>query len=180
MSGMPPPPELHFEGEGVLFGFVASDQFDGYNQDQPDRSGTPPPTLEMATLDPNVTEIANMTESAAIDALELALEQHPDANTSSLPPPPPPMDDPSDPPPSIDSDFRMPDVRGPSPAMQHTEVPPPAFPLPVDQDGNAHRPPSSHGPSHGPGHAPPPYAVPDNAHASEDHQHVARPPPYVG
>ncbi|THH34053.1 hypothetical protein EUX98_g9 [Antrodiella citrinella] len=172
----PPPPELRFEGEGVLFGFAPSDQFDGYNQEQVDRAGTPPPTLEMATLDPDVTELATMTEGA-IGALEMALEHHADADDTHLPPPPP-MDDPSDPPPSIDSDFRIPDASGPSPPLQHEA--PPAFAAPVDSVESAARPPSSRGPADGHGHAPPPYAVPSNTHVSSEHQHVARPPPYVG
>ncbi|TCD66377.1 hypothetical protein EIP91_001426 [Steccherinum ochraceum] len=174
----PPPPDMHFEGEGVLFGFAPTDQFDGYNQEQIDRSGTPPPTLEMATLDPNVTDLAAMTDTA-IGALELALENHPNPNDSNLPPPPPPMDDPSDPPPSIDSEFRVPDVRGSSPPAP-SEAPPPAFVMPVDSSDNNASPQSAHGPSHGHGHAPPPYAVPDSSHTTNEHQHVARPPPYVG
>ncbi|KAI0094717.1 hypothetical protein BDY19DRAFT_864915, partial [Irpex rosettiformis] len=107
----PEPPELVFEGEGSLYGFTTDEQFDGYQVfSEQERSGTPPPTLEMATLDPDVTSLATMDRSAALSALELAFEQHHDANSDEdhPPPPPPPMDDPSDPPPSIDSDFRAP------------------------------------------------------------------------
>ncbi|KAH8100629.1 hypothetical protein BXZ70DRAFT_1000326 [Cristinia sonorae] len=176
ISPLPPPTELRFEGEGLLFGFSPIEQFDGYTQEHAERSGTPPPTLEMATRDPNVTEFATLTESAAIGALELALENHPDVDSSNLPPPPPPMDDPSDPPPSIDSDFRLPDARVPSPSVHS---PPPAFPLPVDSRVETPRT-SNRGESHADGHAPPPYAIPDSTHATEDHQIVAHPPPYVG
>lgn len=166
-----PPSELVFDGEGTLFGFPSSAQFDGYHEQ--DRPVTPPPSMEMATLDPDVTSLATLDQSAALNALELALEQHQDASNSvPPPPPPPPMDDPSDPPPSIDSDFR-------SPGSQHIPSSPsphvaPAF---AQQDGGAAAavgaPPAV---SHG--HAPPPYQVPGDHH-TEDDDHVTNPPPYV-
>ncbi|TBU49633.1 hypothetical protein BD309DRAFT_909167 [Dichomitus squalens] len=189
----PPPPlpvsELVFEGEGSLFGFTAADQFDGYADVLDQRSFTPPPSLEMATHDANVTGLANMDldEGAAIEALGLALEQQTIAlNTHGLsgennsvgavddhflPPPPPPMDDPSDPPPSIDSaEFRAPGALHDSPPRAqspqgHGMVPPQT----PEDEGESH------------GHAPPPYRVPDHDHEHEDggHERVTHPPPYM-
>ncbi|KAI0079580.1 hypothetical protein K474DRAFT_1683162 [Panus rudis PR-1116 ss-1] len=165
IAPLPPPPELVFEGEGVLYGFHPTEQFDGYNQEH-DRPETPPPTLEEATRDPDVTELATLTESDAINALELALEQHPDSGDHAGLPPPPLIDDEADPPPSIDSEFTS------RPNRHH--APPPAFAEPslpnAPIDGNAAV--NSHG------HAPPPYRVPDNA-VVDDHENVSRPPPYV-
>ncbi|CAL1696056.1 unnamed protein product [Somion occarium] len=178
IAPLPLAQDVVFEGEGVLFGFSHSEQFDGYNQlEEQDRPMTPPPTLEEATRDPDVTELATLTETDAINALELALEQHPDAPDAGLPPPPP-IDD-SDPPPSIDSEFT-------SPSRHHTASPPhsqapPAFAEPSD---SGHHPPPSplptnaESPSPAHGHAPPPYRVPDNSEP-EDQENVARPPPYV-
>ncbi|KAH9946786.1 hypothetical protein B0H21DRAFT_808352 [Amylocystis lapponica] len=121
-----PFPELIFEGEGVFFGFPVSEQFDGYAIDL-DRSYTPPPTLEMASHDTNVTGLANLDENIAMEALGLALDQHEHATGEHIPPPPPPpMDDPSDPPPSIDSDFRAPgDTHQTVPS--HPRSPPPGL-----------------------------------------------------
>ncbi|KAI0348645.1 hypothetical protein BDW22DRAFT_112109 [Trametopsis cervina] len=172
----PVSPELVFEGEGSLFGFPPDEQFDGYQVfHEHERAGTPPPTLEMATLDPDVTSLATMDRSAALNALELALEQHQEASSDHVPPPPPPpMDDPSDPPPSIDSDFRVPGSRG------VTSSPPPhTAPAFAAQDSpNAASVPAPELSSHG--HAPPPYRVPGGnevEHSQDDH--VTHPPPYV-
>ncbi|KIK71139.1 hypothetical protein GYMLUDRAFT_148171 [Collybiopsis luxurians FD-317 M1] len=171
---IPPEPEQTYselpqsmyvvDGEGSLYGFTVSEVFDGHSEDM-QRSSTPPPTLEMASRDTNVTQLADMAEpERAIEALGLVLTaqvQH--ENDSTEPPPPPPaLDDPSDPPPSIDSDFRSPDQsRQRSPPVEsprlHTPSPAPPPEIPV---------------SHG--HAPPPYLVPEN-HA----EHVTRPPPYM-
>jgi hypothetical protein len=158
------PQSMHLvDGEGSLFGFTVAELFDGHSEDM-QRSSTPPPTLEMASRDTDVTQLADMAEpERAIEALGLVLTaqgQHSD-DASEPPPPPPALDDPSDPPPSIDSDFRSPDQprqRSPSlePPRLHTPSPAP----PENQ------------PSHG--HAPPPYLVPEN-HA----EHITRPPPYV-
>ncbi|KAK7694542.1 hypothetical protein QCA50_001728 [Cerrena zonata] len=176
---LPPPTEFVFEGEGILFGFSPSDQFDGYNQETQERPITPPPTLEEATMDRNVTELANLTESEAFNAIELALDptQHPTNDVALLPPP---IDD-GDPPPSIDSDFTSP------PNRHHTASPPlaneapPAFAEPTD--GTHHSPPPSaaeeENPTSADAHAPPPYrGVPDNAQ-TVDHESVVRPPPYA-
>ncbi|KAK7058830.1 hypothetical protein VNI00_001454 [Paramarasmius palmivorus] len=169
------PRPIVIEGEGASFGFLASEQFDGYSEDM-QRSSTPPPTLEMASRDPDVTQLAEMSEpNRTMEAIGLVLNQENDPP----PPPPPALDDPSDPPPSIDSDFRSPDApratspQGPSsprthpvfvpePPRLHTNSPPPAV---QDQANDNH------------GHAPPPYLVREN-HA-EDQEHVIRPPPYV-
>ena len=182
---LPPPTEFVFEGEGILFGFTPTDQFDGYNQEPQERPITPPPTLEEATMDRNVTELANLTESEAYNAIELALDpsQHPTTDSGLLPPPP--IDD-GDPPPSIDSDFTS-----PPPNRHHTASPPhvdvndapPAFAEPT---GGPHHPPppppmaaEAEHPTTSEGHAPPPYRVPDNAQ-TVDHETVTGPPPYVG
>lgn len=175
--------EYRFEGEGSLFGFAVEDQFDGYVSEQQIRPDTPPPTLEMATMDTDVTSLATLSEGDAINALELAFEQRQGQETTDTlppPPPPPPMDDPSDPPPSIDSEFRTPSgIATGSPP--HPHVPPPAFTEPMGPEGlpppltPLEPPPPAHG------HAPPPYAIPGNdPHPHGDHEHVARPPPYVG
>ncbi|KAF5390274.1 hypothetical protein D9757_002790 [Collybiopsis confluens] len=159
-----PFPVYTVDGEGSLFGFTVSEVFDGHSEDM-QRSSTPPPTLEMASRDTNVTQLADMAEpERTIEALGLVLTaqvQHQDDSTEP-PPPPPALDDPSDPPPSIDSDFRSPDrprQRSPSVEIPRLHSPSPVPPPEI---------PTSHG------HAPPPYLVPEN-HA----EHVARPPPYV-
>ncbi|THU91763.1 hypothetical protein K435DRAFT_758848 [Dendrothele bispora CBS 962.96] len=154
-------------GEGADFGFAISEQFDGHSEDM-QRSSTPPPTLEMASRDTDVTQLAEMAEPGrAIEALGLVLNQQEDNGREVPPPPPPALDDPSDPPPSIDSDFRSPDPpRSPphsaSPHPVYSSDPPEPSSVPVEEHPTSH------------GHAPPPYLVPDN-HS----EHVIRPPPYV-
>ncbi|RPD63055.1 hypothetical protein L227DRAFT_522029 [Lentinus tigrinus ALCF2SS1-6] len=169
----PPPADFVFHGEGMLFGFHASDQFDGYADVVPQRQFTPPPSLEMATHDANVTGLATMAldEPGTIEALGLALEQQNISLSdegSMPPPPPPPMDDPSDPPPSIDSaEFRAPGAAHDTPPRAQSPprgaIPPP---LPHDE-GESH------------GHAPPPYGVRDLDDHHEDHERVVHPPPYM-
>ncbi|KAI0361751.1 hypothetical protein OH77DRAFT_1444578 [Trametes cingulata] len=186
----PPPPEIvAFDGEGTLFGFLPSEQFDGYADVLPQRAFTPPPTLEMATRDTDVTGLANLDGGAAMEALGLALEQQGlsaadaagvDVDDHLLPPPPPPpMDDPSDPPPSIDSsDFR-------APGAAHVHDSPPSLPVraqsPHTSFGQLTEQPvhgvlSSHDEGESHGHAPPPYRVPD---LESDHERVVHPPPYM-
>ncbi|KAJ6574911.1 hypothetical protein B0H19DRAFT_618731 [Mycena capillaripes] len=162
-------------GEGIEFGFSAAHQFDGHSEDM-QRSSTPPPTLEMASRDANLTPLADIHEpDRAIEVLGLVLDQH-EENTRGreLPPPPPALDDPSDPPPSIDSDFRSPDdpPHPPSPPSLATyTVPEPTMLNPPSPTPAAGQNPTSDG------HAPPPYLVPgDHTHQQEN---VARPPPYV-
>lgn len=165
--------KLMFEGEGTLFGFAPTEHFDGYQEQ--DRPVTPPPSMEMATLDPDVTSLATMDQSAALNALGLALEQHQEASHSDgpPPPPPPPMDDPSDPPPSIDSDFRAPGShRLPASQPSHSA---PAFVQPEGSESPTAVTPSAA--SHR--HAPPPYQVPDEHESDPGNDSVARPPPYV-
>ena len=179
-------PQLVIPGEGVQFGFAVADQFDGHMvelEDRGRRSTTPPPTMEMANRDPDVTGLASIDQpELAMEALGLALERHgEEASLGALSPtltamtaltggdqasPLPPtlvMDDPSDPPPSIDSDYS--DARG----MAHQPPPPPPPPSlsvqPAPQDPAARTPAD--------GNAPPPYLVPDGHHDG------ARPPPYI-
>ncbi|KAI0068274.1 hypothetical protein BV25DRAFT_1793336 [Artomyces pyxidatus] len=166
-----PLPRYLIEGEGVLFGFPPSAQFSGHS-DELERGGTstPPPTLEMATRDPNVTGLARLemeVPERAMQALGLALQQHEEAATGEAPPPPPPpMDDPSDPPPSIHSEYRSRE----GVAHQMLGAAPPSTPPPPQ----VHTVDAAHPAPHP--NAPPPYLVPE---AGGDHEHVARPPPYV-
>ncbi|TEB39232.1 hypothetical protein FA13DRAFT_1620437 [Coprinellus micaceus] len=144
-------------GEGELFGFLPSQQFDGHSEDM-QRSDTPPPTLEMASHDTDLTSLADLHDSGhvTIEAMNLVqvLEPHGDVvldrldNNEQPPPPPPAMDDPSDPPPSIDSAFRTPAAMG-----QQRPATPPL----------------------------PPYLTPADEvrHHEDDQEHVNRPPPYV-
>ena len=170
--------ELVIPGEGVQFGFGVADQFDGHMvepEERGRRSTTPPPTMEMANRDPDVTGLASMDQQElAMEALGLALERHgEEASLGTLtamttlaegdqPPPTLVMDDPSDPPPSIDSDYS--DARG----MAHQPPPPPPppslGPQPAPQDATIRTPVD--------GHAPPPYPVPGGHHDG------TRPPPY--
>lgn len=162
-------------GEGIEFGFSSVEQFDGHTEDI-QRSSTPPPSMEMATHDTDLTVLTDIhqTDRVIEEALGLVLDHAQNvAITEDHPPPPPPaMDDPSDPPPSIDSEFRSPaQIRRGSPqhsspmlvASYHPIEPPPHTLSSNDIQ-----------PSHG--HAPPPYLIPD-PHAEQEH--VTRPPPYV-
>lgn len=182
-------PRLVIAGEGTLFGFPASSQFDGHPEEV-ERAGntTPPPTLEMATLDPNVSDLARLNLDApehAMHALNLALEQQEEeAAGGPPPPPPPPMDDPSDPPPSIHSEYRsregvphqtttLGSLGGPSSASPPTLLPIPPPPRSAGEgEGEA---PVGGGPPSPHAHAPPPYLTAGDG----DHEGVARPPPYV-
>ncbi|KAI5121329.1 hypothetical protein M0805_003796 [Coniferiporia weirii] len=197
----PVPASTTFEGEGILFGFPPSERYDGHS-DETARSSTPPPSLEMAEDDANVTGLADLVgqPERAMDALNLALEQHEERTRGGepLPPPPPPMDDPSDPPPSIDSEFRSRDL-DPPPSILSTDftttntastVPPPShqsppigratsFPgePPATLDVSSRRPSVPEEASAvSPSHAPPPYL---NPAALGDVEHVSGPPPYV-
>ncbi|KAJ7107627.1 hypothetical protein C8R43DRAFT_937121 [Mycena crocata] len=173
-ADLPPDAPPPIVGEGYEFGFAATEQFDGHCDDM-QRSSTPPPTLEMASRDANLTPLAVIREpERAIEVLGLVLDHHEDSSRGGggeLPPPPPALDDPSDPPPSIDSDFRSPDAtpHPPSPPSLATYASPEPTGLPTSPAPPAGQ--TSHG------HAPPPYLVPgDHPHQEE---HVARPPPYV-
>ncbi|KAG5644752.1 hypothetical protein DXG03_007881 [Asterophora parasitica] len=165
-------------GEGIEFGFSASEQFDGHPEPM-QRSITPPPTLEMATRDTDLTQLADIREpQRAMEALGFALDRHGKSLAAERPPPPPPaMDDPSDPPPSIDSEFRSPDVPRQTNASPPQTSPnlPPSF---TAIDPPSSPPPTSRAPASTHGHAPPPYLVPGN-HNINDQEHVARPPPYM-
>lgn len=168
---------LRIIGEGILFGFAASEQFDGHS-DTMHRSSTPPPSVEMAERDADVTGFANLgVEPVRVfEALNIVSDDSAPRSRGELPPPPPAMDDPSDPPPSIDSDFRSPSVRVPvqphSPPLAHQSY----TQSPATRDSL--HPPSDildHSSSHG--HAPPPYLVPGSDPDQEEH--VTRPPPYM-
>ncbi|KAF5377666.1 hypothetical protein D9615_005272 [Tricholomella constricta] len=174
LSEHPPSPAIL--GEGIDFGFLSSEQFDGHTEPM-ERSMTPPPTLEMATRDADLTQLADIREpQRAMEVLGLALDRHDESLSGERPPPPPPaMDDPSDPPPSIDSEFRSPDMPRQTASPPHASpnlhpvfTPnelPPSSPTPTSRE-----PLSTHG------HAPPPYLVPGN---HTDQENVARPPPYM-
>ncbi|KAJ2919034.1 hypothetical protein MD484_g1398, partial [Candolleomyces efflorescens] len=150
---LPPAVFPSIPGEGDIFGFPASQQFDGHSEDM-QRSDTPPPSLEMASHDPDLTSLADLHDPAhvAIEAMNLVLESRGEAELvggEQPPPPPPAMDDPSDPPPSIDSAFRTPEAMG-----QQRPATPPL----------------------------PPYLVPEHDahhHHHQEHVNVVRPPPYV-
>jgi len=166
-------------GEGTLFGFPSSQQFDGHTEDI-QQSSTPPPTLEMASGDTDLTALADQPNHVSMEAINMVLEQH-DENprVEEQPPPPPAMDDPSDPPPSIDSDFRSPVVVGQTSPSQASPPLHAAYhqsdtaiglhittPVLASEETR-----SSHG------HAPPPYLT--NVHRENESDQVTRPPPYV-
>jgi hypothetical protein len=165
--------ESSIVGEGILFGFTASEQFDGHS-DTIHCPSTPPPSVEMAEQDTDMTGFADIRQPVPVfEALNLVLDDAPRSG-GELPPPPPAMDDPSDPPPSIDSDFRSPAVR--VPVQPHS--PPLAHQSYSQTSRDSLHPPSDilrHSSSHG--HAPPPYLVPGGD--PEQEEHVARPPPYM-
>lgn len=170
------PTQLTIPGEGILFGFLPEEQFDGHSEDM-QRSSTPPPTLEMASRDTDLTALTDQPNHVTIETLNLVLEQHGDVlrTQEHLPPPPPAMDDPSDPPPSIDSDFRSP------PSVLPQSSPPPAGHSPTYIEASL---PANGGailaaPTMGSTQsaAPPPYLNSDR-HPAENVQ-VMRPPPYV-
>lgn len=155
-----PVTETTIVGEGVIFGFSSSQQFDGHT-DPLHRTSTPPPSVEEAVQDPEVTEFVDLSQPHRV--LGLIAEEQP-------PPPPPPLDDPSDPPPSIDSVFRSP--ASPGSVQTHPSTGLPHHPFSHDrhslsQGGEVMDQGSSHVP------APPPYLTPN------DQEQVARPPPYV-
>jgi neural Wiskott-Aldrich syndrome protein len=163
------PPPAMIAGEGEQFGFPASQQFDGHSEDILQRSSTPPPTLEMATMDTNVTGLADIDrQEHVMDALNMALEQRDEGVAGEHPPPPPAMDDPSDPPPSIDSDFRSPGPPRQSPSPRLVASTPPTGLVPPPARPGVESPSESH--------APPPYLIPD---VESDQAHVTRPPPYM-
>jgi hypothetical protein len=165
-----PGSSISIPGEGVEFGFPPAQQFDGHSEDMT-RSSTPPPTLEMATRDTDLTSLADIHQPRdAIEALGLAIERHTEAEVGERPPPPPAMDDPSDPPPLIDSAFRSPRV------TQRTPPPPPGHASYVSNEHSTMiTSPSSNSRTSRPS-APPPYLVPEN---QSDQENVARPPPYM-
>ena len=157
--------EQVIEGEGILFGFPASSQFSGHIEvDRNESSTTPPPSVEMATLDPNVTGLVGLNVDVPEHTIQLTLRQEEQITTGDAPPPPPPpMDDPSDPPPSIHSEYRSREgVAHQATAMTPaTDLPAPQIIAPARSHVSA----------------PPPYLVPDGD--GVEHEQVTRPPPYV-
>ena len=166
-------------GEGTLFGFPSSQQFDGHSEDI-QQSSTPPPTLEMASGDTDLTALADQPNHVSMEAINLVLEQRDeDSRVEEQPPPPPAMDDPSDPPPSIDSEFRSPAIVGQT-SPNRTSPPLHAAYHQADTAIGLHistpvlaseETRSSHG------HAPPPYLT--DIHRENESDQVTRPPPYV-
>ncbi|KAG6896888.1 hypothetical protein C0992_005452 [Termitomyces sp. T32_za158] len=169
-----PHSSLEIIGEGFEFGFLPSDQFDGHAEPI-QLPMTPPPTLEMATQDTDLTDLADMGQEPqmAIEALGLALGRHEDSVAGDRPPPPPAMDDPSDPPPTIDSDFRSPDISGQTPPHA-VSIQLPMFP-PDERDAPLSLP--EREPTQIHGSAPPPYLVP--VRNPNEQENVTRPPPYM-
>ncbi|PPQ89376.1 hypothetical protein CVT25_002194 [Psilocybe cyanescens] len=169
-------------GEGTIFGFSSDQQFDGHTDDM-QRSSTPPPTLEMASRDTDLTALTDQPGHVAIEALGIVLDQIEEtvhAEENPPPPPPPAMDDPSDPPPSIDSEFRSPGVvhqtspsRASSPLNTSYHQGDPPLRL---QASTPTLPPRETQASHG--HAPPPYLNAESHRVGENDQ-VMRPPPYA-
>jgi hypothetical protein len=166
-----PPPlmsllEQVIEGEGILFGFPASSQFSGHTEVDRNETSTPPPSVEMATLDPNVTGLVALNVDAPEHTIQLTLQQEEQITTGEAPPPPPPpMDDPSDPPPSIHSEYRSREgvAHQATPMIPAVDPPAPQIPPGIPPSTRSHV------------SAPPPYPVPDGV----EHEQVARPPPYV-
>lgn len=153
-------------GEGVLFGFSASEQFDGHSDALPQTS--PPPTVEEAAQDPDVTDLADMVQ--AHQALSLLIERPNSATGTCDLPPPPLLDDPSDPPPSIDSEFRSVTTHRAMQVHPLTVVPRHSFTQLHEHENSLSR--ETHQPSTD-SHAPPPYLT------SNEHEPVATPPPYM-
>ncbi|KAF9532076.1 hypothetical protein CPB83DRAFT_56597 [Crepidotus variabilis] len=178
------PTQLSIPGEGTIFGFRVDQQFDGHADDLP-RSHTPPPTLEMAARDTDLTPLADGPNHVTLEALNLVLDHHEDTVMvveDHPPPPPPAMDDPSDPPPSIDSDFRSPPrstaaARQASPIQPDSPVPYHGVTLAVNPSAPAPAP-APQGVASATGAAPPPYLNPE-AHRTNETDSVTRPPPYA-
>lgn len=166
-----PPPlmpllEQVIGGEGVLFGFPASSQFSGHTEMDRNEASTPPPSVEMATLDPDVTGLVGLSVDVPEHTIQLTLQQEEQITTGEAPPPPPPpMDDPSDPPPSIHSEYRSREgvAHQATPMSPAVDLPAPQMAPGIPVSTRSHV------------SAPPPYLVPDGA----EHEPVARPPPYV-
>ncbi|KAF9056316.1 hypothetical protein BJ165DRAFT_1412475 [Panaeolus papilionaceus] len=160
-------------GEGAIFGFSSSQQFDGHSDDM-QRSATPPPTLEMASMDPDLTALTEPTNHVTLESFNLILE-HPEEITrpeDQPPPPPPAMDDPSDPPPSIDSDFRSPMTMRQTPQTANSPPPPPIDSYHEGDSSLLHTPPNQPVAEE----TPPPYLTSGSTAETEP---VIRPPPYV-
>ena len=171
----PPLPDPIIAGEGSEFGFLSSDQFDGHAEPLSQRC-SPPPSLEMATGDTDLTPFADISEpQLSLEVLGLVLGSDDTVvDVAPSPPPPPAMDDPSDPPPSIDSDFRSPDMplQSSTTPSTHTSTTPLSSLTSDEHLRSTH----DQAPRQTDGPAPPPYLNP----GVHSHQvNVTRPPPYV-
>lgn len=163
-----PPEPMIVIGEGVLFGFSASQQFDGHLDAL--RQTSPPPTVEESVQDPDLTDLVDVVQPC--QALNSMLER-PNSSTRTCDLLPPPLlDDPSDPPPSIDSEFRSLTTHGTIQLHPSTVIPRHSFTQLREHEDSLSPPREIHRPSTEP-HAPPPYLTPN------EHEQVATPPPYM-
>ncbi|KAF8337411.1 uncharacterized protein EI90DRAFT_3118862 [Cantharellus anzutake] len=105
--------EMHFDGEGSLYGFHPSEHYDGLSHSMMQSSARADAHMTTVAMledgDPLRTNIPALTEAlaqyagVAVDEDELYMSYGPSADENGIvPPPPPALDDPSDPPPTID------------------------------------------------------------------------------
>ncbi|KAI6031887.1 hypothetical protein BKA83DRAFT_4206868 [Pisolithus microcarpus] len=140
-------------GEGVLFGFSASQQYDGHSDAIP----------REAVQDPDVTSLVDMVQPLRV--LGLILEQ-PDDSAGN-------RDDPSDPPPSIDSEFRSPTTHGTIQVHSSTSIARHPFSQLHGHDGSLSQSQDLLHQTSPDTHAPPPYLT------ANEHEQAAIPPPYM-
>ncbi|KAI6044985.1 hypothetical protein EDC04DRAFT_2637896 [Pisolithus marmoratus] len=160
-------------GEGVLFGFSASQQFDGHS-DVIHPISTPPPTVEEAAQDPDVTSLIDMVQPCRVLGLMLEQPDEPARNRGLTPPPPPPLlDDPSDPPPSIDSEFRSLTTHGTMQMHSSTSIAHHPFSQLRGHDDSLSQSRELLHQASPDTHAPPPYLT------ANEHEQSATPPPYM-
>ncbi|KAH8835205.1 hypothetical protein DL96DRAFT_1666080 [Flagelloscypha sp. PMI_526] len=146
-----------------------------------ERSSTPPPSLEMASQDTDITGLTEIQEARQRERAQQETER---------PPPPPAMDDPMDPPPAIDFEFPASeappldshDPSAPAPPMHESDdhSPPPEQQQQLAATSSPSTPPASSvqiapGPN---SNAPPPY-LGDTGHGPAGQEADRRPPPYV-
>jgi len=149
------------EGEGVLFGFPASEEFDGTQN-----PGVTPTPFQIGSNAQSPRSTQTLTP-------HLRVSRNPDTEElsthGSLPPG---IDDPSDPPPAIDVAYIAP------PSGERTmQLDPPPPPHSVEDPHPIRTSPPPVGPRHATNAAPPPYLNPPTD--SEPRNSVIRPPPYV-
>lgn len=188
-AGMHHVPSTPFiSGEGIEFGFTPALQFDGHAEDT-QRSSTPPPSLEMASRDTDLTGLTELQEpERAIEALGLVLDQHEEQvrGGEPPPPPPPPMDDPSDPPPGIDFHFASGGGEGqerpPTPPPPHDSYEPPheSYELPTEPPVPEQEVYEIHEVTTSANTSPPPLPAPSIPSTPTTGQASHDPPPYLG